>query len=72
MRSHQSFQCTHASDTKLSIVPDQSVRRRKHSAESTTESAVNMPKTFDPDTEIPDLRMKVIVITGGRCTLSMR
>jgi len=24
-----------------------------------------MPKTFDPDTEIPDLSGKVIVVTGG-------
>ena len=25
-----------------------------------------MPKTFDPDTEMPDLSGKVIVVTGGR------
>lgn len=24
-----------------------------------------MPKTFDPDTELPDLSGKVIVVTGG-------
>jgi len=26
-----------------------------------------MPKTFDPDTELPDLSGKVIVVTGGMC-----
>jgi hypothetical protein len=25
-----------------------------------------MPKTFDPDTELPDLSGKVIVVTGGK------
>jgi hypothetical protein len=24
-----------------------------------------MPRTFDPDTELPDLSGKVIVVTGG-------
>jgi hypothetical protein len=24
-----------------------------------------MPKTFDPDTEVPDLSGKVVVVTGG-------
>jgi hypothetical protein len=24
-----------------------------------------MPKTFEPDTELPDLSGKVIVVTGG-------
>jgi hypothetical protein len=28
----------------------------------------NMPKTFNPDTEIPDLSGKVIVVTGGTYT----